>query len=90
MIRPIGKRILILPQNYEQEKVSSSGIVYGTENTNSTQTSKAEIVSVGDEVTKVNNGQTIYYESFAGHVISIEGKDFTIIEEINVLGVIDE
>ncbi len=90
MVRPIGKRLLIIPQNYEAEKISVSGIVYDTEKTNSSKTSKAKVLSVGDEVTKIQNGDEIFYESFSGHEVNIDGKDYTIIEEINVIGVINE
>jgi len=89
MIRPIGKNILVKAEQFKKENVSESGIVFQTESTNTfiDSTSKAKILDVGDEVSKVRKGEVIYFETHGGNRVIIQGEEYIILQEINVLGV---
>ncbi len=91
MIKPIGNRVIIKAQTFEKESITESGIVLQTESSNSgtEKTTKATILSIGDEVTKVKVGDEIYYETHGGHKITVEGEEIVILQEINILGVLE-
>lgn len=89
MVRPIGKRILVKANEFKEESTTESGIVYETETINTSETSKGTIISCGDEVNKVQSGEEIYYETFGGHNVTVGNELLVIIQEINVIGVIE-
>jgi len=89
MVRPIGKRVLVKANEFKEESTTSTGIVYETESTNTTETSKGVIIAVGDEVNILKKGEEIYYETFGGHKVTVDGEQLVILQEINVIGVIE-
>jgi len=90
MIRPVGDKILIKPHTLKEESVSASGIVYETQSSDSKETAKGDIVSVGENITLLKVGETVYYESHGAYKVNFEGEQYVLLNEINVLGVIDE
>lgn len=91
MIRPIGKRVILKAQTFKAEQISETGIVLSTEGTNSgADSTKATILSIGDEVTKVKVGDEIFYETHGGHKVTMDGEEVIILQEINILGVITD
>jgi co-chaperonin GroES (HSP10) len=53
-------------------------------------THKAEVVAVGDEVTKgVKEGDIVLHTVFAGNKVEHDQEEFVILEEEDILAVID-
>tara|TARA_R100001594_G_scaffold132614_1_gene172918 strand:+ start:625 stop:882 length:258 start_codon:yes stop_codon:yes gene_type:complete len=46
---------------------------------------KAIIISIGDQVQVVKNGETIYYDAMAGHDISYEDKMYRVIKARDIV-----
>ena len=78
MLKPIGKRILVKP-----EEEAQSLIVVNT------KPKRFCIIAIGDEVTKVKTGQIVYLDKYAGSEIEHEKEKFFVIDEQQILAKID-
>lgn len=94
MIRPLGERVLVKP--IPTEEVTKSGIVLP--DTAKERPQEAEVVAVGsgrllDNGTKVavdmKAGDRILFSKFAGTEVKMNGTEYLILREIDVLGVIE-
>ena len=79
MLTPIGKRIIVKPI----EAKAGALIV-----TNQKPTQFA-VIAIGDEVTKVKPGYTIYLEKHYGAEIEHEKEKFLVIDESSILAKLD-
>ena len=75
MLQPVGKRIIIKPL-----EVKAGSIML----TNA-KPSQYLVISVGDDVTKVIPGNTIYLEKHYGVEIEYEKEKFLVIDEASIL-----
>ena len=75
MLTPIAKRIIIQPSTVKQ----------GTLIIHNSKPTQFNVISVGDEVTKVKAGDTIYLEKHYGIEIDYEGEKFLVIDEGSIL-----
>jgi chaperonin GroES len=91
-IRPLGDRALVEPS--EREDVTKSGIVLP--DTVKEKPQEGTVVSVGsgrvlDDGTKVamevKKGQKVLYGKYSGTEIKIEGKDYLIVSEKDILAI---
>jgi co-chaperonin GroES (HSP10) len=76
MLIPVAKRVIIKP---DTDAKQGSLIV-----TNQ-KPSQYTVISIGDEVTKVQSGDTIYLEKHYGVEIDHEGEKFLVIDEGSIL-----
>lgn len=81
-MKPLFSNVLIRAQK-PQQKVG--GIV--VPGNNNSETGIAEVVAVGDEVTRVSVGQNLYYAKTDVKKVQVNGEDLFILEEKSVLGV---
>lgn len=79
MLIPVGKRILIKPV-----EAKSGALILNT-----TKPTQFTVISIGDEVTKVKPGNTIYMEKHWGVEIDYENQKFLCIDEATVLAKFD-
>ena len=93
-IKPLGDRALIEP--LEREDVTKNGIVLP--DTAKEKPQEGTVVSVGsgrvlDDGTKVpmdlKKGNKVLYGKYAGTEIKIEGKDYLIVSEKDILAICD-
>ncbi len=75
MLQPIGKRILVKPVE----------VKYGTLLVSGQKPTQFEVISIGDEVTKVKQNDIIYLEKHYGAEIEHEKEKFLVIDEISIL-----
>ena len=75
MLTPVGKRIIIKPIE----------VKVGNLIVNNMKPSQYHVVSVGEEVTKVRPGDTIYLEKHYGVEIEHDKEKFLVIDESSVL-----
>lgn len=92
-VKPLGDRILIKP--LEAEEKTSGGIVIP--DTAKEKPQQAEVVAVGEGKKKedgsviplaLTEGDRVLYGKYSGTEISIEGKDYLIVKEEDILGII--
>ena len=93
-IRPLHDRVIV--KRLEEERKTASGIVIP--DTAAEKPEQGEIVAVGKGKVKednsrqpldVKNGDTILFGKYSGQEIKIDGEDYLIIREEEVLAVLD-
>lgn len=87
-IKPLADRVVIEPAS--AESVTASGIIIP--DTVKEKPQKGTVVAVGpgkkDEPTTVKVGDTVLYGKYAGTEIQIDGKDYLIMRESDILAII--
>ena len=93
-IRPLGDRVLV--ERLEAEKITAGGIVLPDSAKEKPQQGK--VISVGEGRTledgtvkplQIKKGDKILFTSYAGTDVKIDGKDYLIMDESNILAVIE-
>jgi len=93
-IKPLGDRVLVEP--LERDEVTKSGIVLP--DTAKEKPQEGTIVSVGSgriddkgqkHALEVKNGNKVLYGKYAGTEIKIEGKEYLILSEKDILAIFE-
>jgi len=82
-MKAINKFIVITP--ISSEALKKSGMLLPESLEKDIRYLKAKVTSIGDEVTKVTDGDIIYYDKFAGHFMDYEGTSYKVIKEENIV-----
>jgi chaperonin GroES len=86
--KPLADRVLVEPAAAEEK--TASGIIIP--DTAKEKPQRGSIVAVGtgkkDEPLNVKEGDTVLYGKYAGTEISIDGKDYLIMKESDIYGVL--
>jgi chaperonin GroES len=87
-IKPLADRVLIEPVAAEQ--TTASGIIIPDTAKEKPQRGKVIAVGTGkpDEPMTVKVGDTVLYGKYAGTEISVEGNDYLIMRETDILAII--
>ena len=93
MIKPLGDRIVIA--NVEAEETTKGGILLTTASKEKPQ--MAEVLAVGPggnvdgkEITMyLEVGQKVIYQKYAGTEVKLEGKDYILVRQGDVLAVVE-
>lgn len=87
-IKPLADRVLIEPA--PAETTTASGIIIPDSAKEKPQ--KGTVVAVGkgtkDEPTTVKVGETVLYGKYAGTELNVEGKDYLIMRESDILAIV--
>ena len=92
-IRPLGDRVVIQPADKEQ--VSAAGVILP--DTAKEKPQKGVILAVGPGKTldsgqrqplEVAEGQTVLYAKYAGTEVKLEGEDYLILSEKDILAIV--
>ena len=87
-IKPLADRVLVEPA--AAETTTSSGIIIP--DTAQEKPQKGTIVAIGsgkkDEPMTVKVGDTVLYGKYSGTELKLEGKDFLIMREADILAII--
>ncbi len=87
-IKPLADRVLVEPQAAEQK--TASGIIIP--DTAKEKPQRGKIVAVGkgtkDEAMELKVGDAVLYGKYAGTEITIDGKDYLMMRQSDVLAVI--
>ena len=87
-ITPLADRVLVEPA--AAETTTASGIIIP--DTAQEKPQKGSIIAVGtgkkDEPITVKVGDTVLYGKYAGTELKLEGKDYLIIREADILAII--
>ena len=92
-IRPLGDRVVIKPSDKEQ--VSAAGVILP--DTAKEKPQKGTVVAVGpgrilDDgkrvAPEVSDGQTVLYAKYAGTEVKLEGEEYLILSEKDILAIV--
>ena len=87
-IKPLADRVLVEPAAAEEK--TASGIIIP--DTAKEKPQRGTVVAVGpgkkDEPTTVKEGDTVLYGKYSGTEISIEGSDYLIMRESDILAIV--
>ena len=82
--KPLKDRVFV---SYTEELEKTAGGLYIPDSAKEKpQSGKGE--AVGDEAKSVKGGDKILFEKYSGSKISIENKDYLIIKEEDILGIL--
>lgn len=88
MIKPLADRVVVEPSAAEQ--VTASGIYIP--DTAKEKPQKGKVVAVGagtkDVTMEVKVGDTVLYGKYAGTEVAIDGVDYIIMRQSDILGII--
>tara|TARA_R110000803_G_scaffold10308_9_gene31726 strand:+ start:3204 stop:3458 length:255 start_codon:yes stop_codon:yes gene_type:complete len=68
-----------------KEEITSGGLFVGLDDVKQLRYKKGKIKIPGTQVDVVKEGDTIYYDSRAGHIMLIEDEPYTIISEGDIV-----
>jgi chaperonin GroES len=87
-VKPLADRVIVKPA--EAEVTTKSGIIIP--DTAKEKPQKGTVVAVGpgkkDEPTSVKSGDMVLYGKYAGTEINIDGEDYLIMRESDILAII--
>ncbi len=75
MLTPLAKKIIVQPID-----IKAGGLIL-----TNVKSSQFQVVSVGDEITRVKPGDIIYLEKHYGAELDHEGQKYLVIEEAWIL-----
>lgn len=79
MLIPIGKRLLVKPV-----EISSGALILKT-----SKPTQFIVHAIGDEVTKVKLGNTVYIDKYMGAELEHEKEKFIVLDESQILAKVD-
>ncbi len=93
-VRPLGEMVLLQP--VEQEQVSTGGIIIP--DTAKEKPMMAKVVAVGPgglvdgkEITMtVKEGDRVIYRRYAGTELKLEGQDYVMTRQSEIIGVVED
>ena len=85
MLKPTGKRILVTKKAVEQK--SEGGIILPESAIEESKETTGEIVAVGPKVEGMKVGDVVLYAEFAGTDVTLDGKDYLLMPDEDVLAI---
>jgi chaperonin GroES len=82
-MKAIGSYVVVEPQ--KEEVKTKGGLILTEANEMNLRYKLATIISSGDEVKDLSDGDMIYYDSAAGSDIRIEGNKYVVVHERQVV-----
>ena len=88
--KPLADRVLVEPN--EAETTTASGIIIP--DTAKEKPQEGTVIAVGpgkkDEPTTVKAGDKVLYGKYSGSELKLDGKDYLIVKESDLLGILGE
>tara|TARA_B100001175_G_scaffold55871_1_gene44930 strand:- start:559 stop:816 length:258 start_codon:yes stop_codon:yes gene_type:complete len=82
-MKPIGKYILI--QQVNEEIKTESGLLLSADDVKDIRYKKGKVIKPGTDVSVIDSGNVIYYDGRAGYTMVINGEQYTVITERDVV-----
>lgn len=79
---------VIIDRIKEKPKAEKTGLILTEKHQDDVRYRKAEVVSVGDRINGLNEGDIIYYDRHAGYGIEFDDKLLYVIKEHDVVVVL--
>jgi chaperonin GroES len=85
-VKPLGKNILIQPE--KADKKTNSGI-YLPQSASEERPQQGKVIEIGeDKEIKVKKNQKVIFNRYSGTEVKIEGEDYLIVKNEDILAVI--
>lgn len=84
--RPLKDRVFV---SYSEESEKTAGGIYIPEAAKE-KPQKGKIEAVGSEAKNLKVGDTVLFDKYSGSKINIDGTDYLIVKEEDILGVFDK
>jgi chaperonin GroES len=85
-LQPIGKYIII--KNIDEELKTESGLILSGEDANQMRYKRGLVIESGTDVPNIKKDDDIYYDKAHGFTMLINEKQYTIIQERDVVVVL--
>jgi len=85
-MKPIGKHIVV--KVIDEEVKTHSGLLLSAQDANNFRYQMAEVVKPGTEVSVIKEGERIYFDKRQSYTMMIEGEQYTVIQERDVVVVL--
>ena len=82
--KPLGERVLV--QRVEESNTTASGIII-PDNAKE-KPLQAKVVAVSGEVKDLQVGDLVVFDKYAGSELTLEGREYLVLETSDILGVI--
>ncbi|MCK9162245.1 MAG: co-chaperone GroES [Arcobacter butzleri] len=82
--QPLGERVLV--KRVEEENKTASGIIIPDNAKEKPQ--RGEVVAISSKIEEIAVGNKVVFGKYSGTEISIDGVDYLVLEEKDILGVI--
>ncbi len=86
-VKPLGDRVLIKQE--EAETKTASGLVIPQTAQEKTQTGVVEAVGDDKDEIKVEVGQKVMYDKYAGTKVEIDGDDYLIVQMSDIIATVE-
>ena len=83
-MKAIGRNILITPYKQGTEK-TKGGLLLSEQQRQDIRYHKGKVISVGNLVCGIKEGDSIFYDKSSFHRIDIDQKDYCIIKDVDVV-----
>ena len=83
--RPLKDRVFV---SYSEEGEKTAGGIYIPDSAKE-KPQKGKVEAVGSEVKDVKVGNTILFDKYSGSKVNMDGTDYLIVKEEDILGIID-
>jgi len=84
--KPLGSRVLV--QIPEEKTKTDSGIFLPETSTKEAPT-QAKVVAISEWIKNLSVGDTVVYAKYAGTELNIDGIDYLVIEDKDIMGVLN-
>lgn len=85
-VKPLGENVLVKPE--KMDKKTKSGI-FLPENASEERPQEGKVIAIGDsEKIKVKKNQKVIYNRYSGTEVKIDGEDYLIVKNSEILAVI--
>ena len=85
-MKAIGKNVVVA--KIEEEVKTESGLLLSAEDASSFRHQKAEVIMPGTDVSHLNEGDVVYYDTSRAFTLVVNEKTVTIIQERDVVVVL--
>lgn len=82
--RPLKERVFV---SYAEESEKTAGGIY-LPDTAKEKPQKGKVEAVGSEVKEIKAGDIVLFDKYSGSKINIEGSDYLILKEEDILGIL--
>ena len=82
--KPLGERLLV--ERVEEVSTTASGIIIP--DSAKDKPSQGTVIAIGNDVEEIKVGDTIVFGKYSGNEITLDNKEYIIMEESDALGIL--
>jgi chaperonin GroES len=82
--KPLGERVLV--ERIEEVSTTASGIIIP--DSAKDKPSQGTVIAIGSDVEEIKVGDTIVFGKYSGNEITLDNKEYIIMDESDVLGIL--